>query len=143
MNANLAIQYGALNKILESLGLSPSDTEPCATTDGYRIDFEKNFTVELQHLGGTGCRVSARIFSMGKSLQVQENQIKMALNLFGELKNDMPDGVSTAISNHDNCLRLCIEIVSENNNIIMAQFQGFIHVAFAYKQTYFQYRGSS
>ncbi|EDM83712.1 hypothetical protein LMED105_13112 [Limnobacter sp. MED105] len=143
MNANLAIRYGALNKILESLGMSAGDTEQCAATDGYRIDFEKNFTVELQHLGGTDCRVSARIFSLGKSLQVQENQIKLALNLFGELKNDMPDGVSTAISNHDNCLRLCVEIVSENNDIIMTQFQGFVHVAFAYKQTYFQHKGAT
>jgi len=80
---------------------------------------------------------------LGKSLQVQENQIKLALNLFGELKNDMPDGVSTAISNHDNCLRLCVEIVSENNDIIMTQFQGFVHVAFAYKQTYFQHKGAT
>jgi len=41
MNANLAIRYGALNKILESLGMSAGDTEQCAATDGYRIDFEK------------------------------------------------------------------------------------------------------
>lgn len=138
MNANLAIQYGALDKILESLGMSPNETEQCAAADGYRIDFEKNFTIELQHLGGADCRVSARIFSLGKSLQVQENQIKLALALFGEFKDDIPAGVSTAISNHDNCLRLCLEIVSENNDIIMNQFQEFVHVAFAYKQTYFQ-----
>ena len=141
MNANLATRYGALNKILESLGMTLSDTEQCAGEGDYRIDFEKNFTIELQHLGGSDCRVSARIFSLGKSLQVQENQIKLALALFGELKNDMPDGVSTAISNHDNCLRLCVEIVSENKDIIMSQFQDFVHVAFAYKQTYFQHKG--
>ena len=143
MNANVTTQHGALNKILESLGMDAGDTEPCAATEGYRIDFEKNFTIELQHIGDTTCRVSARIFSLGKSLQVQENQIKLALALFSELKNDMPNGVSTAISNHDNCLRLCVEIVSENKDIIMSQFQGFVHVAFAYKQTYFQHKGTT
>ena len=76
MNANLATRYGALNKILESLGMTLSDTEQCAGEGGYRIDFEKNFTIELQHLGGSDCRLSARIFGLGKSLQVQENQIK-------------------------------------------------------------------
>ncbi len=143
MNANLSTRYGALNKILESLGMSPSDTEQCAATDGYRIDFEKNFTVELQHLSGSDCRVSARVFSLGKSLQVQENQIKLASALFGALKDDMPAGVSIAISHHDNCLRLCLEIVSENNDIVMTQFQGFVHVAFAYKQTYFQNKSAT
>jgi len=138
MKANLAIQYGALDKILESLGMSPNETEQCAAAEGYRIDFEKNFTIELQHLGGADCRVSARIFSLGKSLQVQENQIKLALALFSELKDDIPAGISTAISNHDNCLRLCLEIVSENNDLVTNQFQEFVHVAFAYKQTYFQ-----
>lgn len=79
----------------------------------------------------------------GKSLQVQENQIKLALALFGALKDDMPAGVSIAISHHDNCLRLCLEIVSENNDIVMTQFQGFVHVAFAYKQTYFQNKSAT
>lgn len=141
MNANLATRYGALNKILESLGMSLNDTEQCATADGYRIDYEKNFTIELQYLDGEDCRVSARIFSLGKSLQVQENQIKLALTLFGELKEDIPSGISTAISNHDNCLRLCLEIFSENNDLIMNQYQEFVHVAFAYRQTYFQQKG--
>jgi hypothetical protein len=141
MSANLATQHGALNKILESLGMTPNETEPCADSEGYRIDFEKNFTIELQEIGDSHCRVSARIFSLGKSLQVQENQIKLALNLFDELNSDIPAGISIAISNHDNCLRLCIEIVSEKDEVIMNQFQGFVHVAFAYKQTYFQHRG--
>mgnify|MGYP001266810109 CR=1 FL=1 len=100
MNANLATRYGALNKILESLGMTLSDTEQCAGEGGYRIDFEKNFTVELQHLGGADCRVSARIFSLGKSLQVQENQIKLALALFSELKSsvDLPSDLTTVNS---------------------------------------------
>ncbi|MFN7506634.1 MAG: hypothetical protein ACK5Q1_13870, partial [Limnobacter sp.] len=63
------------------------------------------------------------------------------LNLFDEVKSDIPTGISIAISNHDNCLRLCIEIVSDKNDVIMTRFQEFVHVAFAYKQTYFQHRG--
>lgn len=141
MNVTLPPQHGVLNKILESLGISTTDIEQTANADGYRIDFDRNFTIELHQLSGSDCRVSARIFSLGKSLQVQENQIKMALAIFLELVSEMPAGVSTVISDHDNCLRLCIEITSGNSEVIIAQFQGFIHIAFAYKQTYFKHKG--
>jgi hypothetical protein len=143
MTASTTIRYGALNLILESLGMTLADTEPAAESDAYRIDFEQNLTIELQHLQGSNCRVSARIFSMGKSLQVQDEQLRMAMHIFSELLNDLPAGTSMAISDHDNCLRICIEIVTENADLIMFQFNQFIHVAFAYKQTYFKHKNDN
>lgn len=130
-----------LNKILESLGMCAHDTEPCAETDGYRIDFEQNFTVELQRIPESGCRVSARIFSLGKSLQVQDDQLRRAMSIFSEVSSDLPEGMSMAISDHDNCLRICIEITNNNVNLTMAEFNAFVQMAFAYKQTYFQHKG--
>lgn len=136
----LTTRYGALNKILESLGMSTHDTEQCAETDGYRIDFEKNFTIELQHLSGSACRVSARIFRLGKSLQVQDDQLRRAMAIFTELLSDLPAGMAMAISDYDNCLRICFEITTENTDMIMTQFNAFTHMAFAYKQTYFKHK---
>ncbi|MCR2746792.1 hypothetical protein [Limnobacter parvus] len=117
-----------------------ADTEQAAESDAYRIDYEQNLTIELQHLKGADCRVSARIFCLGKSLQVQDDQLRMAMGIFSELLNDLPNGTSMAISDHDNCLRICIEITSENADQALFQFNQFIHVAFAYKQTYFQHK---
>lgn len=143
MTALLNTRYGALNLILESLGLTLANTEQAAESDAYRIDFEQNLTVELQHMQGADCRVSARIFSLGKSLQVQDDQLRIAIGIFSELLDDLPNGVSIAISDHDNCLRICIEIVSENADLALLQFNQFIHVAFAYKQTYFQHKNDN
>ena len=130
-----------LNKILESLGMSTDDIEQCAENDGYRIDFEQNFTIELQRLKGTDCRISARIFGLGKSLQVQDEQLRKAMTVFSELAEDMPPTVSMAISDHDNCLRICIEI-SDSDEIdpVMSEFNSFVQVAFAYKQTYLKHK---
>lgn len=132
--------HDVLNKILESLGMRTHDIEQCAETDGYRIDFEQNFTVELQQIPESGCRVSARIFSLGKSLQVQDDQLRKAMSIFSEVSSDLPEGVSLAVSDHDNCLRICIEITTNNANLIVSQFNSFVQIAFAYKQTYFKHK---
>lgn len=134
------IKYGALDKILDSLGMSTNDAEPCAESEGYRIDFEQNFTVELQRLNSEDCRISARIFSMGKSLQVQDEQIRKAMEIMSELVSDTPRGTSLAISGHDNCLRMCIELEGSDDDRLIRDFHGFIHFAFAYKQTYFKHK---
>lgn len=133
----------AIDQILDSLGLKTSNLEKAAESDAYRIDFEQNFTVELQQLPDASCRVSARIFSLGKSLQVQDNQLVQAMQVFTELQQEIPQGISLAISDHDNCLRLCLEIVSNTQDFIMAQFNDFVQIAFAYKHTYFKHKGLS
>lgn len=135
------IRHDVLNTILESLGMSAHDTEPCAESDGYRIDFEQNFTIELQHIPESSCRVSARIFSLGKSLQVQDDQLRRAMSIFSEISSDLPEGMSMAISDHDNCLRICIEISTNNTSLTMSEFNTFVQMAFAYKQTYFKHKG--
>jgi hypothetical protein len=135
-----SIRNGVLNVILESLGMNSSDIEQCSESDGYRIEFEQNFTIELQHLNENECRVSARIFNLGKSLQVQELQLHKAISIFSELLDDLPAGISMAISDHDNCLRICVEIFSKKTDEIMTQFHEFVHTAFAYKQTYFKHK---
>lgn len=133
----------AIDQILDSLGLTTSNTEKAAESDAYRIDFEQNFTVELQHLHLSTCRVSARIFSLGKSLQVQDNQLIQAMQIFTEVQQDIPQGISLTVSDHDNCLRLCLEITDKTHDLIMAQFNDFVQVAFAYKHTYFKHKGLS
>lgn len=133
----------AIDKILDSLGLETSNIEKAAQVNAYRIDFEQNFTVELQQLPESTCRVSARIFSLGKSLQVQDNQLLQAMQIFTELEEDIPQGISLTISDHDNCLRLCAEIVNNTHEFIMMQFNDFVQIAFAYKHTYFKHKGPS
>jgi hypothetical protein len=131
---------GALYKILDELGLGTDDVESAAESDAYRIDFEEQFTVEIQRSFTQDCRISARIFNLGKSLQVQELQLKRAMQLFSELIDDLPECISLGISDHDNCLRICIEIADTDAEQLMKQFYGFVHVAFAYKQTYLKHR---
>lgn len=131
---------GALGKILEALGLGTHDVESAAESDAYRIDFEEQFTVEIQRGLTQDCRISARVFNLGKSLQVQEQQLKRAIQLFSELIDDLPECISLGISDHDNCLRICVEIADTNADQLMKQFHGFVHVAFAYKQTYLKHQ---
>ena len=133
---------GALAKILDALGLSIHDVESAPESDAYRIDFEEQFTIEIQRGFTQDCRISARVFNLGKSLQVQEQQLKRAIQLFSELIDDLPECISLGISDHDNCLRICIEIADTNAEQLMKQFHGFVHVAFAYKQTYLKHRTS-
>lgn len=133
---------GALGKILDSLGLGTHDVESAAESDAYRIDFEEQFTVEIQRGFIQDCRISARVFNLGKSLQVQEQQLKRAMQLFSELIDDLPECISLSISDHDNCLRICIEVADTEAEQLMRQFHGFVHVAFAYKQTYLKHRTS-
>lgn len=131
---------GALGKILDALGLGTHEVESAAESDAYRIDFEEQFTVEIQRGFSQNCRISARIFNLGKSLQVQEQQLKRAMELFSELIDDLPECISLSISDHDNCLRICIEVADMEAEQLMTQFHGFVHVAFAYKQTYLKHR---
>lgn len=131
---------GALGKILDALGLGTLDVESAAESDAYRIDFEEQFTVEIQRGLTQECRISARVFNLGKSLQVQEQQLKRAIQLFSELIDDLPECISLGISDHDNCLRICVEIADTNADQLMKQFHGFVHVAFAYKQTYLKHQ---
>jgi hypothetical protein len=131
---------GALGKILDALGLGTLDVESAAESDAYRIDFEEQFTVEIQRGLTQDCRISARVFNLGKSLQVQEQQLKRAIQLFSELIDDLPECISLGISDHDNCLRICVEIADTNADQLMKQFHGFVHVAFAYKQTYLKHQ---
>ncbi len=131
---------GALGKILDALGLGTLDVESAAESDAYRIDFEEQFTVEIQRGLTQDCRISARVFNLGKSLEVQEQQLKRAIQLFSELIDDLPECISLGISDHDNCLRICVEIADTNADQLMKQFHGFVHVAFAYKQTYLKHQ---
>lgn len=128
-------------QILDSLGFNTSNVEKAAESDAFRIDFEQNFTVELQQQSESTCRVSARIFSLGKSLQVQDTQLGQAMLIFTELQQDVPQGISLCISDHDNCVRICLEIANNTNESMMAQFNEFVHIAFAYKHTYFDHKG--
>ena len=49
--------------------------------------------------------------------------------------------VACGISNHDNCVRLCLELANSTRELIMGQFNEFVQIAFAYKQTYFKHKG--
>jgi len=128
-------------QILDSLGLNTSNVEKAAESDAFRIEFEQNFTVEIQQLTECTCRVSARIFSLGKSLQVQDTQLGQAMHIFAELQQDIPQGISLSISDHDNCVRICLEIANNTLETVMGQFNDFAQIAFAYKHTYFKHKG--
>ena len=131
----------AIHQILDSLGLNTGNIERAAESEAFRIDFEQNFTVEIQQLTESTCRVSTRLFSLGKSLQVQDTQLGQAMYIFTELQQDIPQGFSLGISNHDNCVRLCLELANSTRELIMGKFNEFVQIAFAYKQTYFKHKG--
>ena len=126
----------AFQKITESLGLNQDELEPCAEKEGYRITFEKNFTVELMTQPNTACRVSARVCHLGKSLQVQEQQLQKALDLFTEILKDVPAGVSLAVSDYDNCLRTVCEIKTQaqaSSKKEAIAFEEFLNFSYAFK----------
>jgi hypothetical protein len=129
----------AFQKITESLGLSKDELEPCAEKEGYRITFEKNFTVELMTQANINCRSSARICLLGKSLQVQEQQLQKALELFTEVRKEAPRGLSLTVSDYDNCLRIVTEIKAEKDPQSAKEgedFEAFLNFAFAFKHTF-------
>jgi hypothetical protein len=122
------------------MGLQADQLEPCAEQDGIRIEFEQNFVLELQEPNRHSCRVSSRVCQLGKSLEIQEKQVRRALEIFSEVKKEAPSGSSLAISKHDNCLRTAFDILEENHPDCVKSFNCFIEFAFAYRYTYMAHR---
>jgi hypothetical protein len=138
MGTPTATRSTTLSLILDGLGYGEENPDNTGPAETYRLDFEQNFTLELQNMEDSSCRISARIFGLGKSLQVQEKQIQTALHVFSEVIEDLPPNVSPAIANQDNSLRLCMEISSTHPEEVMGQFHEFVSLAFAYQQTCFK-----
>ncbi len=134
-----------LTRIVESLGLTLGDLEPTHGTPGYRVAFEQNFFIELHeaicHKGINNpiCRASTRLSKLGHSLTTQELQVQHAMRLAAEVQEDIPVNSSLSISNHDNCLRLCMEIDQAPDDELLLAFQSFVDFSFAFKQMYLKY----
>lgn len=138
MQAQATQQQHPMQCILHSLGLAEDALERRDEAEGFRIEFERNFAIEIEPIDSV-CRLSARISSLGKSLQAQETQIIKGLQMTDSLHEEMPTGVSLAVSDYDACLRLCIELVEHADAAqTMASFHQFVNFAFAFKQTYLQ-----
>ena len=146
MDSNLEKTQSPFEKILDSLGIVIQQLEPAAESEAsYRIAFEKNFTVEISELSTSICRVSARICQLGKSLQVQEQQLSKAIEVFSALIEEAPNGLSLAVSDHDNCLRTIFEITRTRQKTQQEEsslFETFVNFSFAYKQTYFVHKAA-
>lgn len=142
MNSSNTAPDNCFLVILESLGFDRKQ-QPTSPNEGFRIEFEQNFAIEIQPCQQGACRLSARVCKLGHSLQVQEEQLKKALSLLSELQGSVPEYTSLAISNHDNCLRSVVELPNEppqNQEQMLERLNGFINFAFAYKQTYITFR---
>ncbi|HEX4842125.1 MAG TPA: hypothetical protein VFV57_00520 [Limnobacter sp.] len=133
--------HHSMNDVLQALGLSTDMLEPAAETSGYRIEFERQFTVELHGDPHEACRLSTRLCVLGKSLQVQESQLRKAMQIYSEIAGDVPEDCSLAISEYDNCLRVVRDLVHlRADKPTDTVFHEFVNFAFAFKQTYLQMR---
>ncbi|HEY1058839.1 MAG TPA: hypothetical protein VGE55_08925 [Limnobacter sp.] len=133
--------------ILAQLGLKCPQSSVAEATQGFRIEFDNQFFVELHAISPDICRVSSRISRLAKSLETQNRQIEKALSLQQDLGERTPRNVALAISGHDNCLRSVLDLeggacfadgqvqeeITEN---LMRQFQAFVHYAYALKSTF-------
>lgn len=131
-----------LDAILNYLGITEDQLGPCVGQDGFRIEFEDNYCLELAILPQEYCRMSARICLLARSLEVQERQIQKALDLYAELHNGFPVAMSLAVSNFDNCLRLTTEIkageywIENKVGKLEDYFENFVNYSHAFKKTY-------
>ncbi|HEX4879610.1 MAG TPA: hypothetical protein VFV39_07185 [Limnobacter sp.] len=142
MSANTE-RHHTLEDVLRALGLTADMLEPAAETSGYRIEFEQQFAIELHGNKQEPCRLSTRLCVLGKSLQVQESQLKKAMQIYSDIQEDIPAACSLAISDHDNCLRVVRDLVySVPEHTTEVAFNEFVNFAFAFKQTYLQLRNS-
>lgn len=136
-----------LTALLAGLGLSLSDLEESAMGNAYRIEFEDNFTIELEPLNEIAFKASTRICLLGKSLEVQNKQIEKAMHLMEEVMVLGTPFESLAISQEDNCLRLLVELVQEckpaepemAKERLAKEFEDFASNAYAFRKTYFHY----
>lgn len=128
-----------LTQILNNLGLKPEDLEPCAGSSGVRIQFENNFTVELDQQSNGHCRISARLSRLASSLHTQDIQVIKALEIYAEVMDKAPSHSSLAISLHDNCLRQVIDLTptrQKTREDTLRDFDHFVQFAYAFKRTY-------
>ncbi len=134
-----------LTRVVEKLGLTLNDLEPTHGTPGYRIAFEQNFFIELHEItcptaiSNTICRASTRLSKLGHSLSVQEIQVQHAMSLAAGIHDEIPVNSGLSISNHDNCLRFCMEIDQAPDEDLIFAFQSFVNFAFIFKQMYLKY----
>jgi hypothetical protein len=131
-----------LDGILNYLGITDDQLGPSVGQEGFRIEFEDNYCVELATLQHEHCRFSARICLLARSLEVQERQIHKALDLYSELHNGFPIAMSLSISNFDNCLRMTTEVapgqylIENKSGKLEDYFENFVNYSHAFKKTY-------
>lgn len=131
-----------LDEILDYLGITEDQLGPCVGQDGFRIEFEDNYCLELATLSEDYCRFSARICLLAKSLEIQERQIQKALDLYAELHNGFPIVMSLAVSHFDNCLRITTEVkageywIESKKGKLVDYFENFVNYSHAFKKTY-------
>lgn len=134
-----------LTRIIENLGLTLNELEQTQGVQGYRLAFEQNFYIELHEARCTTvankmiCRASTRLSKLGHSLSVQEVQVQHAMALVAEICDDIPTHASLSISNHDNCLRFCVEIDQAADDDLVFLFHRFVGFAFTFKQMYLKH----
>ncbi|MDH4396483.1 MAG: hypothetical protein QE278_12445 [Limnobacter sp.] len=131
-----------LDGILDYLGITEDQLGPSVGQEGFRIEFEDNYCVELATLTQEHCRFSARICLLARSLEVQERQIHKALDLYAELHNGFPIAMSLSISHFDNCLRMTTEVapgeylIENKPGKLEDYFENFVNYSHAFKKTY-------
>lgn len=129
--------------ILDLLGLEPNQLEPAAEQTGaYRIQFEKQFAVEIQDRASNTCRLSNRVCRLSHNQETQAQQLSKALIIFSMVSNECPPGFALAISKHDNCLRSILEIKPQNDSEqnLREAFDQFVEFAYAYRETFITHR---
>ncbi|WP_370261686.1 hypothetical protein [Limnobacter sp.] len=136
----MAKAFSTVPELLRALGLQSDVLEPTAETEGYRIEFEQQFTVELHGQANCPARMSTRLCMLGKSLQVQDSQLQKAMLIYTDILDEVPRGCSLAVSEHDNCLRVVCDLLSipQAPGALEQVFHEFVNFAFAFKQTYIQ-----
>jgi len=110
-----------------------------AKTEGgaYRLSFNDQFFIEAEDITHSVFRVSTRVVRLSHSLTTRESQALEALNLFSTIRHMLPNGISLAVSKHDRCLRLVMEMeVSPTEGRPVPDLTEFIQSAHAFRQLF-------
>ncbi|MEY3201589.1 MAG: hypothetical protein RIR70_1139, partial [Pseudomonadota bacterium] len=99
--------------------------------------FNDQFFIEAEDITHTLFRVSTRVVRLSHSLTTRESQALEALNLFTTIRHMLPSGLSLAVSKHDRCLRLVMEMeASSGTGQPAPDLTEFIQSSHAFRQLF-------
>lgn len=134
---------GAAAALARLLGSTEVVEQAKTETGAYRLNFNDQFFIEAEDMNPQSFRVSTRVVRLSHSLTTRETQALDALKLFTTIRHMVPNGLSLAVTRHDRCLRLVMEIENPMGRGTPApDLMQFIHSAHAFRQLFMRNSGT-